>query len=75
MDITTELNGIKYLVVEILVTTKTNENKITEKLKRHGAIYQGIKEINTGGFCSNAHGVFRILVPEENIIDFNNDEL
>ncbi|WP_438423125.1 hypothetical protein [Aquimarina macrocephali] len=73
MDITTELNGEKYLIVEILATRKTSEKDLLAKLKRHNAIYQGIKEINTGGFWGNAYGVFRVLVPEQNVVAFNND--
>ncbi len=49
MEITTELNGVKYLIIEGLVTRK-NEKKLVAKSKKYGAIYQGIKELNKGGF-------------------------
>lgn len=74
MDITTTLNGEKYLIIEILATRKTSEEKLMAKLKRHEAIYQGVKEINTGGFWGSPYGVFRVLVPERNVVAFNNDE-
>ena len=73
MDITVELNGIKYLIVEELATSK-NEKRLTAKAKKHEAIYQGIKEINTGGFWGSAYGVIKILVPEKNIVAYNNDK-
>jgi hypothetical protein len=72
MDITVELNGIKYLVVEELATTR-NQEEITAKVKKHEAIYQGIKQLNTGGFWGSSYGVIKILVPEKNIVAYNNE--
>lgn len=73
MELTTTLNNKTYLIVEILVTRKTKEKDLMDKLKRHNAICQGVKEINSGGFWNDSYGIFRVLVPEENIIEFNND--
>jgi len=73
MDITVELNGIKYLIVEELATTR-NQEKLTAKAKRHQAIYQGVKQINTGGFWGSPYGIIKILVPEKSIVAYNNDD-
>ncbi len=71
MEVTVELNGIKYLIVEELAT-RINQKFLEEKIKAHEAIYQGIKEINQGGFWSGAYAVVKVLVPEKNIIEYNN---
>jgi hypothetical protein len=72
-NITVELNGIKYLLVEIL-TTSRNSNKLTDKCKKYECIYQGVKDVNTGGFWGSPHAIVKILVPEKNIIMFNNED-
>ena len=73
MDVTTELNGVKYLIVEELATRK-NEKRLTDKAKKHGAIYQGIKELKTGGFWSETYAILKVLVPEKNIVAYNEDD-
>jgi hypothetical protein len=74
MELTIELNGIKYLLVEELATVK-NQKEINAKIKKYGAIYQGIKEINTGGFWGGAYGVIKVLVPEKSIVAYNLEDL
>lgn len=69
---TIELNGIKYLVVEELITSK-NEEEINARLKKHQAICQGIKEIDIGGFWKGAYAIIKVLVPEENVVAYSND--
>lgn len=71
-NIIVELNGKKYLSVELFTTT-SNEKKITAKCTKYDAIYQGIKEIHRGGLWTNSYVVIKVLVPEENVIAFNND--
>ena len=73
MEITTELNGIKYLIVEELAT-RENEKKLVAKAKKYGAIYQGIKELNKGGFWSDTYAVIKVLVPEKSVVAYNNEE-
>ena len=68
-----ELNNIKYLAVEIIVN-RDNEKKIRKLMKKYECIYQGVVKIDRGGFFSSALGVFRILVPENNILKFNNED-
>lgn len=70
MEITTELNGIKYLIVELLITSKTNEDRLMKELSGFGAIYQGVKEVDSGGFRSKPFMVLRVLVPENKVVDF-----
>lgn len=72
MEVTTTLNGVKFLIVEELATRRTQE-KLIAKAKRHGAIYQGIKEFSTGGFFSEPYGIIRVLVPEDKVYQYNND--
>lgn len=73
MEITTTLNGVKFLIVEELATRRTQQ-KLIAKAKRHGAIYQGIKEFNSAGFFSEPYGIIRVLVPEDKIYEYDNDE-
>lgn len=73
MEIIVELNGKRYLLVED-IAMRSNEARLKAKYKKYGCIYQGVKEINRGGFFSNPYVVAKILVPEENVIAFNNDE-
>ena len=68
-----ELNGRKYLLVEIPVT-ESNSKKVEAKCKRHNGIYQGVKEISRGGWFSNAYFVIKILIPESQIEAFNADD-
>ncbi len=68
-----EINGIKYVLVEQLLMER-NQEKVNKILKKHECVLQGIKEINRGGWFENAYMVFKILVPEKNLIAFNNEE-
>lgn len=68
-----ELNGVKYLLVERLIT-RSNIAKMDARRKRHGVIYQGIKKIDTGGFFTDVHVIATLLVPEKNVIAWDNDD-
>lgn len=68
----TELNGVKYLSIEVLQTVK-NEYTIERLCKKYEYINQGIKEINTGGFFNLAFAVINILVPEKYVNDFSEE--
>ena len=65
-----ELNGKKYLLVEIPVTEK-NSKEIDAKYKRYNGIYQGVKEFNKGGWFSDAYCIIKVLIPESQIEAFN----
>lgn len=72
-ELTIELNSIKYLIVEELVTRKT-ENKVIAKAEKYNAIYQGIKEIGKNTFFSSPNYIIvKYLVPEYNIIMYNKE--
>jgi hypothetical protein len=68
-----EINGQKYILVEVLLTTN-NQKKIEARAKRHNCIEQGVKEVKQGGIFSPPYAIVRLLVPEKNIIAFNNDD-
>jgi hypothetical protein len=68
-----ELNGKKYLLVEILIT-EDNHKKIDAICKQCNGIYQGIKEINRGGWFSSAYCVMKFLIPEDQIETFNAED-
>lgn len=72
-QITCELNGIKYLMVEMQYTDK-NRKWLDVIIKKHNCIYQGIKEFHKNTLFSNGFAIIKILVPEENVIAFNNEE-
>ena len=70
-SITTVLNEVKYLIIEILITKQVEVDMIKERLKDCGGIYQGIKEINNGGFWSRKYVVVNVLIPENKVHDFD----
>lgn len=72
-NITCELNGIKYLLVEELIT-ESNVKKIERRCKRHECITQGVSKIDRGGFFSSAYMIVKILVPEKNVIAWKDDD-
>jgi hypothetical protein len=72
-NITCELNGIKYLLVETPIV-QSSVDELKGKCKKHGAIYQGVSKIDRGGFFSSPYMIVKILVPEKNVIAWNNDD-
>ncbi len=67
-----ELNGTKYLNVEVLVVSKTDSLEVSNKIIECEGIVQGIKELNRGGFFLNGYAIINVLIPEGNIHKFNN---
>jgi hypothetical protein len=65
-----EINGIKYLLMEIMVTKNTTANKMEAACKKYNCILQGVKEVNLGSFWKDAYAVVRVLVPENKIFEF-----
>lgn len=72
-NLTVELNGVKYLIVECPIYD-ANKNKIEARCKRHGVIVQGIVKLERGGWFSEPIVVLRMLVPEHNVWEWNVDE-
>jgi hypothetical protein len=73
-NIIIELNSKKYLLVEI-PCTNSNKDETIKRLKKYECIYQGIKEFQKGGFFSGGFAIAKFLVPEENVIAFNKDQI
>ncbi len=73
-NMTCELNGIKYLLVD-QVLTGTNPKKITEKIKKYEAIVKDHKREERGGFFSSTYVIITVLVPEKHIMEWNNETL
>lgn len=69
-----ELNSKKYLLVEIPIIINSTVKKEEAKYKKYGGIYQGVKEINRGGFFTNAYAVVKVLIPEINIEAWNAED-
>jgi hypothetical protein len=69
-----ELNGKKYLLVEVVKYPAT-QDKIKAICYKYNCIYQGVKEINRGWLFSTAYAVEKYLVPEEHIEAFNREEV
>lgn len=73
--LTTVLNGIKYLLIEYLVTDSTKIHEVKELVKKYDGIYQGVGKVGEVGgfFSSKRYAVIKILIPEKNVIAFNNE--
>jgi hypothetical protein len=71
-QLTCELNGIKYLLMQIPISSGTNQKTLKYETKRLGVISQSIAIIKKGGLFSNTLIGINFLVPEENVIEFNN---
>lgn len=67
------LNGINYLLIEELITPN-NKRKMQIKFKAYDCIYQGIKEISKDSWFRSDYAIIKILVPEKNIVLYNNDD-
>jgi hypothetical protein len=48
-ELTCELNGIKYLLVECMAT-KNNKKRLDEKIEKYDCIFQGVSKIQEEGF-------------------------
>lgn len=71
MDLTCELNGTKYLLIEVFVVEKTTE-EIIARCKEYECILQGMRRIDRGGFLTDPYVIVKVLVPEKNVIAWNN---
>lgn len=66
-----ELNGKKYLLVEVPIISGAKE-RVNDAIKKHGGIYQGVKKIHQS-FWSASYVITKFLIPEENVIAFSNE--
>lgn len=60
-----EIAGEKYILIDIPII-EGHSKKADELIKKYGLVYQGVKEINRGGFWSKAFTVQRFFLPEKN---------
>lgn len=72
-ELIVEINDTKYLLVDELVVG--TGDKLKKKIKKFDCIFQGIKDVNDGGFWNKAHAVVTVLVPLDKIMEYNNSEL
>ena len=72
-DLIYEINGKKYMLFCVPATLK-NATKIELNIERYGCINQGLKEFKTGFFMPTVT-IWNILVPEENVIAWNESDL
>ena len=68
------INGINYLLVEILITKKNTVNENFKMALKHDGIYQGVKELKQNFFSHN-YMILNFLIPVNNINEFNKDFL
>lgn len=68
------INGINYLMVEILITNKKTINENFKMALKYGGIYQGVKELKQNFFSHN-YIILNFLIPINKINEFNKDFL
>jgi len=68
-----EILGEKYILVEEAIQNSRQQDILNKKAKLYGCISQGIK-IDRGGWFENSVVIAKILVPERNILKYNNHE-
>lgn len=64
-----ELNGKRYLLVEVPIMKGTKE-RVNAAVLKHGGIYQGIKKIHQS-FWGQSYAINKFLIPQENITAFS----
>jgi len=69
-----EFNGKKYLMFELLITSKSQGEKKEKLIKDCKGIVQGVKDIKIGGLFSSSYMVIKVLIPEDFIEFFANAE-
>jgi hypothetical protein len=70
-----ELNGIKYLLFQLPVTSQLQGKKVQEKVKEFKGIVQGINGVKRNGFFGGGYVVLNLLIPEDRAIEFSNTKL
>ncbi|SHG86161.1 hypothetical protein SAMN05443549_107160 [Flavobacterium fluvii] len=68
-QITHEVNGVKYLIFEYELNSRTHE-KFTRKTEEYNGITQSVKK--TSGFWSETTVTVKVLIPEIHAVDFCN---
>lgn len=68
-----EISGKRYVLIELPILA-SNENQMKAIAEKFEMVYQGIKEINRGGFFGNSVVVERFFLPEENFNEFEKEK-
>ena len=69
-EIVFDLNGIKYLLVDVAVTDE-NKEKMIDDFKKYEIDYRGLKEMKEPKLFFPGYIIMEILIPEKNIIECN----
>jgi hypothetical protein len=69
-----KIAGKKYMLFEVPIVGSAGAKKFEQRMKRHKGICQGVKEMKRETFWTSASIIVKALIPEENIIAFNEDE-
>lgn len=64
------IDNTEYLLIEMLVSQKTNVKQLDKAMYDFKCIHQGIAKIELGGFWHKPYSIVRILVPVKNIHQF-----
>lgn len=70
-QIKTNIQGENYILVEVPIL-KNNNDEIISVGDKYQCIYTGIKEVSAATFWNKAIYAVKLLVPEKNIVKFNN---
>lgn len=70
-QLTCELNGTKYLLVDMLSFSNDAE-EVRDLLEKYDCIFQGISKVNNG-FFTRSYAIIKVLVPEHNVVAFNKE--
>jgi len=70
-NLTCEINGVKYVLIEKMATHKIDIDKFEAYLLKNDCILQSSRIERPAGFWGDKVAVFSLLIPEKIIIDFN----
>lgn len=71
-QLTCELNGIKYLLMERFIDSNSKMQRLRSISYRLECIEQGVTA-DDGGMFGVGHMIIKVLVPEKNVIQFNKE--
>lgn len=69
------INGINYVLIDVPVVDSKHLPQIRAIMKKYKCINQSIKRVERGGLFNDPFVIMTILVPEKNIMDFNDEEI
>lgn len=72
MNILHQINGKNYVLISDYVRSEKGLIECQQRIKKYKCIFQGLQNA-TSGFWADKSCYINILVPEENIMAFNNE--